>query len=110
MLSTVEVQVVVVDEVGTAAETAAAQTIAQRGVQLIATAHGERLRDALKNPTLVDLFGGVHSVILGTIATVSRLLIFQNDSVLAQLVVMKCVILSRHCVYVILCTSFLRVI
>ena len=53
-------EVVIVDEIGTEAETAAARTIAQRGVQLVATAHGGGLSNLLKNPSLWDLVGGVH--------------------------------------------------
>ena len=58
-------QVVVVDEIGTVLEAEAAQTIAQRGVQLIATAHGHALDNVLKNPSLVGLVGGVEAVTLG---------------------------------------------
>ena len=58
-------QVVVVDEVGTEEEALACRTIAERGVQLIATAHGRYLGDLLKNPALSDLVGGVQSVTLG---------------------------------------------
>lgn len=58
-------EVIIVDEIGTEAEALAARTIAQRGVQLIATAHGNTLDNLLKNPTLSDLVGGVQSVILG---------------------------------------------
>jgi len=58
-------QVVIVDEIGTAAEAAAARTIAERGVQLVATAHGYTLENLVKNPMLSDLIGGIQSVILG---------------------------------------------
>ncbi len=58
-------QVIIVDELGTEEEAAAARTIAERGVQLIATAHGHTLQNLIKNPTLVDLIGGIQSVILG---------------------------------------------
>lgn len=58
-------QVVVIDEIGTEAETHAARTISQRGVQLIATAHGMELENLIKNPSLVDLVGGIGSVTLG---------------------------------------------
>ena len=58
-------EVIVVDEIGTEAEAMAARTIAERGVQLVATAHGHRLENLLKNPTLSDLLGGIQSVILG---------------------------------------------
>src|SRR5205814_8179147 len=47
------------------AEAIAARTIAERGVQLIATAHGNSLDNLLMNPTLADLLGGIHSVTLG---------------------------------------------
>jgi stage III sporulation protein SpoIIIAA len=57
-------QVVVIDEIGTEAEAAAARTIAERGVQLIATAHGQTLENILMNPTLSDLVGGISSVTL----------------------------------------------
>lgn len=57
-------QVVVIDEIGTASEAAAARTIAERGVQLIATAHGQSLEGLMRNPTLVDLVGGIQSVTL----------------------------------------------
>ena len=58
-------EVIVVDEIGTELEAAAARTISQRGVQMIATAHGHTLENLLKNPTLNDLVGGVVSVTLG---------------------------------------------
>jgi stage III sporulation protein SpoIIIAA len=57
-------QVIVIDEIGTSAEALAARTIAERGVQLIATAHGNTLENLLQNPTLSDLVGGVHAVTL----------------------------------------------
>lgn len=57
-------EVVVIDEIGNEAETLAARTIAERGVQLIGTAHGTTLDNLLQNPTLNDLVGGVHSVTL----------------------------------------------
>jgi stage III sporulation protein SpoIIIAA len=58
-------EVIIVDEIGTEAEAAAARTIAERGVQLIGTAHGVILENILKNPTLSDLVGGIQTVILG---------------------------------------------
>lgn len=58
-------EVIVIDEIGTEAEAQAARTIAERGVQLIATAHGNSLDNLLMNPTLADLLGGIHSVTLG---------------------------------------------
>ncbi len=57
-------EVIVIDEIGTEAEAAAARTIAERGVQLIGTAHGRTLENLLMNPTLSDLVGGVGSVTL----------------------------------------------
>ncbi|MCX6090671.1 MAG: AAA family ATPase [Candidatus Atribacteria bacterium] len=57
-------QVVIVDEIGREEEARACRTIAERGVQLIATAHGNTLKNLLLNPTLTDLVGGVQSVIL----------------------------------------------
>ena len=58
-------QVIVIDEIGTALEAEAARTIAERGVQLVATAHGMTLDNLLMNPTLTDLVGGVQTVTLG---------------------------------------------
>ncbi|KAF5830043.1 single-stranded nucleic acid-binding R3H domain-containing protein [Dunaliella salina] len=58
-------EVVVIDEIGTEAECAAARTIAQRGVMLVATAHGNELENVMKNPALADLVGGIQSVTLG---------------------------------------------
>jgi stage III sporulation protein SpoIIIAA len=57
-------EVIVIDEIGTEAEAQAARTIAERGVQLIATAHGRTLDNLLMNPTLSDLLGGIHAVTL----------------------------------------------
>jgi stage III sporulation protein SpoIIIAA len=58
-------EVVVIDEIGTALEAEAARTIAERGVQLVGTAHGRTLDNLLVNPTLADLVGGIGSVTLG---------------------------------------------
>lgn len=57
-------EVVIVDEIGTEAEAQAARTIAERGVQLVATAHGNTIDNILKNPILSDLVGGIQTVIL----------------------------------------------
>ncbi len=57
-------EVIVIDEIGTEAEALAARTIAERGVQLIATAHGNTLDNLLRNPTLADLTGGIQAVTL----------------------------------------------
>ena len=58
-------EVIIVDEIGTEAEALACRTIAERGVQLIGTAHGQLLENLIKNPTLTDLVGGVQTVTLG---------------------------------------------
>jgi len=58
-------EVIIVDEIGTEAEAAAARTIAERGVQLIGTAHGNTLENLIMNPVLSDLVGGVQTVTLG---------------------------------------------
>ena len=57
-------EVIIIDEIGTDLEAAAARTIAERGVQLIATAHGNELENLIMNPTLSDLVGGIQSVTL----------------------------------------------
>jgi len=57
-------EVVVIDEIGTEQEAGAARTIAERGVQLIATAHGNTLENLMLNPTLSDLVGGIQTVTL----------------------------------------------
>ncbi len=58
-------EVIVIDEIGTESEALAARTIAERGVQLIGTAHGNTLENLVQNPTLSDLVGGVQTVTLG---------------------------------------------
>ncbi len=58
-------EVIIVDEIGTEEETKACRTIAERGVQLVGTAHGYQLENLIKNPTLSDLIGGFQNVILG---------------------------------------------
>ena len=58
-------EVIVIDEIGTELEAAASRTIAERGVQLVATAHGNTLENLMLNPTLSDLVGGIQSVTLG---------------------------------------------
>jgi len=57
-------EVIIIDEIGRELEAAAARTIAERGVQLIGTAHGNTLENLLMNPTLSDLVGGIESVTL----------------------------------------------
>ncbi len=58
-------EVIVIDEIGTELEALAARTIAERGVQLIGTAHGNQIENLMKNPTLADLVGGIQAVTLG---------------------------------------------
>ncbi|HEU5089932.1 MAG TPA: AAA family ATPase, partial [Roseiflexaceae bacterium] len=58
-------EVIVIDEIGTELEAAAARTIAERGVQLVGTAHGNTLDNLFSNPTLSDLIGGIQAVTLG---------------------------------------------
>jgi len=58
-------EVIIIDEIGTDLEAAASRTIAERGVQLVATAHGNTLENLIMNPTLCDLIGGIQSVTLG---------------------------------------------
>ncbi len=58
-------EVIIVDEIGTEEEAEAARTIAERGVTLIGTAHGNDLENLIQNPTLSDLIGGIETVTLG---------------------------------------------
>nr|YP_009393952.1 hypothetical protein [Polysiphonia sertularioides]ARW62514.1 hypothetical protein [Polysiphonia sertularioides] len=58
-------EVIIIDEIGTELEALAARTIAERGVQLVGTAHGNSLDNLIKNPILSDLVGGVQYVTLG---------------------------------------------
>src|SRR5947209_102589 len=58
-------EVIIIDEIGTELEAQAARTIAERGVQLVGTAHGSSLENLMLNPTLSDLVGGIQTVTLG---------------------------------------------
>jgi stage III sporulation protein SpoIIIAA len=58
-------QVIIIDEIGTKEEVKAARTIAQRGVAIVATAHGVSLDSLMKNPDLLPLLGGIGPVTLG---------------------------------------------
>ena len=58
-------EVIIIDEISTFAEAQASRTIAERGVQLIGTAHGNTIENIMMNPELVDLVGGIHTVTLG---------------------------------------------
>merc|ERR1712238_101940 len=57
-------QVIIIDEIGTELEVLAARTIAEKGVQLIGTTHGNCLENLIKNPPLSDLIGGIQYVTL----------------------------------------------
>jgi len=57
-------EVIIIDEIGTELEAQAARTIAERGVQLVGTAHGNTLENLIMNPTLSDLIGGIQTVTL----------------------------------------------
>ena len=65
-------EVIVIDEMSTELEALAARTIAERGVQLIATAHGNTLSNVISNPTLSDLIGGTQTVTLGDLEARKR--------------------------------------
>ncbi|MDI6815385.1 MAG: R3H domain-containing nucleic acid-binding protein, partial [Dehalococcoidales bacterium] len=58
-------EAIIIDEIGTELEAQAARTIAERGVQLVGTAHGNTLENLMMNPTLSDLIGGIQTVTLG---------------------------------------------
>ena len=58
-------ETIIIDEMSSEQEASAARTIAERGVQLIATAHGNTLDNLIMNPTLSDLVGGIQTVTLG---------------------------------------------
>ncbi|MSQ27170.1 MAG: AAA family ATPase [Dehalococcoidia bacterium] len=58
-------EVIIIDEIGTELEAGASRTIAERGVQLVGTAHGITLENLIMNPTLSDLLGGIQTVTLG---------------------------------------------
>ncbi|KAL2325359.1 hypothetical protein Fmac_024417 [Flemingia macrophylla] len=58
-------EVIIVDEIGTEAEAHACRSIAERGIMLIGTAHGQQIENIIKNPTLSDLIGGIETVTLG---------------------------------------------
>jgi stage III sporulation protein SpoIIIAA len=57
-------QVIIIDEIGTDLEVLAARTIAEKGVQLVGTTHGNCLENLIKNPPLADLIGGIQYVTL----------------------------------------------
>ena len=57
-------QVIIIDEIGTDLEVLAARTIAEKGVKLIGTTHGNCLENLIKNPSLSELIGGIQYVTL----------------------------------------------
>jgi len=57
-------QVIIIDEIGTELEVLAAQTIAEKGVRLVGTTHGNCLENVIKNPPLSNLIGGIQYVTL----------------------------------------------
>jgi stage III sporulation protein SpoIIIAA len=57
-------EVIIIDEISTELEALAARTIAEKGVQLVGTTHGNCLDNLIKNPTLTDLIGGIQYVTL----------------------------------------------
>jgi stage III sporulation protein SpoIIIAA len=57
-------EVIIIDEIGTELEVLAARTIAEKGVQLVGTTHGNCLENLIKNPPLADLIGGIQYVTL----------------------------------------------
>ena len=57
-------EIIIIDEIGTELEALAARTIAEKGVQLVGTTHGNSLDNLIKNPTLSDLIGGIQYVTL----------------------------------------------
>ena len=65
-------EVIVIDEIGTEPEAQASRTIAERGVQLIGTAHGQTLENLMLNPTLADLIGGIQAVTLSDVEAQRR--------------------------------------
>jgi stage III sporulation protein SpoIIIAA len=65
-------EVIIIDEIGTLLEANAARTIAERGVQLVATAHGNTIDNIVMNPILSDLVGGIESVTLGDLEAKRR--------------------------------------
>jgi hypothetical protein len=61
-------QIIIIDEITTAKEAAAAKAISEKGVALVGTAHGSSLENLLRNPELNSLVGGVHQVTIGDMA------------------------------------------
>lgn len=57
-------EVIIIDEIGTELEVLAARMLAEKGVQLVGTTHGNCLENLLKNPSLSDLVGGIQYVTL----------------------------------------------
>ncbi len=58
-------QVLIIDEISTREEAMACKTIGERGIQLLASAHGERIENLIKNPAINTIIGGAASVTVG---------------------------------------------
>ena len=97
-------EVIIVDEIGTQEEAAAARTIAERGVQLVGTAHGNNLENLVINPTLSDLVGGVQTVTLsdeearhrGTLKTITERKSLPTFDIIVELVDRDEVVIHRN--------------
>lgn len=57
-------EVIIIDEIGAELEVLTARMIAEKGVQLVGTTHGNCLANLIKNPPLADLIGGIQYVTL----------------------------------------------
>lgn len=67
-------QVIVIDEIGTKLEAMTASTISQRGIQLVATAHGVTIENLVMNPSLEMLVGGIQACYILSLSQISNIL------------------------------------
>lgn len=74
-------QVIVIDEIGTKLEALAASTIAQRGIQLVATAHGVTIENLVMNPSLETLVGGIQVIVISFLFFSKKTIMFVFDYV-----------------------------
>lgn len=74
-------QVIVIDEIGTKLEALAASTIAQRGIQLVATAHGVTIENLVMNPSLETLVGGIQVIVISFLFFLKKTTMFVFDYV-----------------------------
>lgn len=72
-------QVIVIDEIGTKLEALAASTIAQRGIQLVATAHGVTIENLVMNPSLETLVGGIQVIVISFLFFSKKTIFFVFD-------------------------------